>query len=120
MSVIVSAAVELPAAVGEKVTKTRQLAPALRLEPQVVVSPKAPGLEPVNAMLLMLRVSFPVLISVTICASLVVLRIWLAKVRLAGLNETTGPAPMPVRLTDWGLLGALSATVNDALMLPGF
>ena len=65
LSVIVTVAVELPAAVGEKVTKIRQLAPALTLEPQVVVSPKAPGLEPVNPILLMLRVSFPMLVSAT-------------------------------------------------------
>lgn len=36
-----------------------------------------------------------------------------------GDRPTTGPLPVPVRVTVWGLPGALSATVSDAERLPG-
>jgi hypothetical protein len=99
--------------------ETVQLAPALKVEPHVVVFPKAFALAPVTPMLVMLRVVLPVFKSVTVWAELVLPRFWLAKVMLTGLSDTSGPVPVPVRATDWGLLAALSEKVKEAVLLPG-
>lgn len=66
LSVMVRVAVRVPVALGVKVTLMVQLpAPANEL-PQVVVSPKSPGLPPVKAMLLMISDAFPVLFNVKV------------------------------------------------------
>ena len=62
LSVIVTAPVRVPAAVGLKVTLSVQLALAARLEPQVLVWEKSP----LAVMLVMLRVALPVLLRVTL------------------------------------------------------
>jgi hypothetical protein len=62
LSVIVTAPVLVPAAVGLKVTLRVQLALATTLDLQVFVWEKSP----LVAMLVMLRVAFPVLLSVTL------------------------------------------------------
>ena len=59
---MVTAPVLVPAAVGLKVTVMVQLAPAARLEAQVLVSVKSP----LALMLVMLRVAVPVFLSVTV------------------------------------------------------
>jgi hypothetical protein len=61
LSVMVTAPVLVPAAVGLKVTLRVQLAPAATLEPQVLVWEKSP----LAVMLVMLRVALPVLLRVT-------------------------------------------------------
>lgn len=66
LSVIVKVAVRLPIAVGAKVTLTVQFPPAATELPQVLVCPKSPGLVPENAILLMARAKFPVLLSVKV------------------------------------------------------
>ena len=69
----------------------------------------------------MLSVALPVLVSVTVCAALVVPTCWLAKVRLALDRETAGAAtllPLPVRLTVCGLPAALSVIVTLAVLVP--
>jgi len=101
LSVTVSEAARAAAAGGTKVTAMVQLAPALRLLPQVVVLPNAPGLAPVSAMLVMLRVALPGFDNVTVCAELVVPTVWLPKAMLAGLRLAEGvtATPVPVRLT---------------------
>jgi hypothetical protein len=43
---------------------------------------------------------------------------WLAKVRLAGETPAEGAAPVPVRLTAWGLPLALSVMLTEAVRLP--
>jgi hypothetical protein len=62
LSVMVTPPVRVPAAVGLKVTLSVQLAPAARLEPQVLVWEKSP----LAVMLVMLRVALPVFLSVTL------------------------------------------------------
>jgi len=69
----------------------------------------------VNPMPVMLSVAVPVLVSVTVCAELVVPTAWLPKATLLGLRLTAGKAaPVPVRLTLCGLPGALSVMVSEA------
>lgn len=119
LSVTAREAEVAPEVTGAKISEMVQLAPALTLEPQVLVSPKYLALAPVMAMLLMLSVALPVFVIVTTRNELVVLRVWLAKTMLDGLNETAGPVPGPVKATDWELLPALSVIVSEALMLPG-
>src|SRR2546422_3549826 len=77
---MVTVAVRALAAVGVNVRLTRQLAPATTVAPFVQVVPaamaKSPGFEPARAMLVMLRVGVPLLVRVTVCTGLVVLRRW--------------------------------------------
>jgi hypothetical protein len=75
-------------------------------------------LAPVNATLVIDKLVFPVLLSVTACAELVVPTFWLANVRLVVATLATGPFPVPVTPIVWGLLVALSVTVNEAVRLP--
>ena len=65
LSGIVMEALRLPAAVGVNVTEKLQLPPAGRPVPQALVCAKSPGLAPVRAMLPMVKVPVPVLLSVT-------------------------------------------------------
>ena len=62
LSVMVTAPVLVPAAVGLKVTLRVQLAPAATLEPQVLVWEKSP----LALMLVIVRLAFPVFLSVTL------------------------------------------------------
>src|SRR2546426_1815536 len=77
-SVMVTVAVRVLAAVGMNVRLTRQLAPATTVAPFVQVVPaamaKSPGFKPARTMLVMLRVAVPLLVRVTVCTGLVVLR----------------------------------------------
>ena len=75
MSVITSEALRAPAAVGLKATLMVQLAPAATLEVQLLVWAKSPLLVPANAMPLIVRAAFPVLLNVTAWAALVVLTV---------------------------------------------
>src|SRR3989475_515911 len=85
---MVTVAVRALAAVGVNVRLRRQLAPATTVAPFVQVVPaamaKSPGFKPARAMLVMLRVAVPLLVRVTVCAGLVVLRRWSPKARLVG------------------------------------
>ena len=71
-------------------------------------------------MLVKFNTAVPVLLSVTCCEALVVPTPWAPKVRLVGLRLTTGPVPvpLPVRLTVWGLLPALSIMVRVPVRVP--
>lgn len=68
----------------------------------------------------MLKAASPLLVSVTICAPLVVPTVWLEKIKLAGAKLTAGPAatPVPVRLTVFGLSVALSEMLRLPLRVP--
>jgi len=68
----------------------------------------------VSPMLVMLSAALPLLVSVTVCAALVVATPWVPKAMLAGLSNTAGPVPVPVKGTKWGLPAALSVTVSKA------
>src|ERR1017187_10394036 len=102
LSVMVTDAPRLPAAVGVNVTEMLQLPPAGTLAPQVLVCAKLPGFGPVSAMLVIVRAAEPGLLSVTDWAALVVLRFWLANGRLPAVSEMIGtPTPVPERVTVW-------------------
>jgi hypothetical protein len=59
-----------PAAVGANVTSIMQLAPALSLLPQVLVSLKSPALTPPTSMEKRAIGAVPALVSTTVCAGL--------------------------------------------------
>src|SRR5947209_3370950 len=121
-SVMVTVAVRALAAVGVNVRLRRQLAPATTVAPFVQVVPaamaKSPGFEPARAMLVMLRVAVPLLVRVTVCTGLVVLRRWSPKARLVGAKVTAGAMPIPASDTDCGLPGASSVMVTVAVRAP--
>ena len=72
LSLTVKAAVRRPLAVGLNVTLMLQLAPAANELPHVWVWPKSPGLVPVMAIPVMLRLFVPTLVKVTVRGELVV------------------------------------------------
>ena len=76
MSVIVTAAVRVPAAVGVKVALMVQADPAATELPHVLVSVKSPLFDPAIARLEMSRVAFPVLVRVLVWAWLDVPTTW--------------------------------------------
>ena len=92
--VMLSIAERMPAAVGVNVTWIVQFAPAARLEQLLVwaKSPAALTLETVTDELVPL-------LTVTVCAALVVFTVWLVNVRLVG-EAVTLPALAPVPLSD--------------------
>ena len=65
LSVTVMVVDRLPVLAGVKVTLMVQLAPADTLDPHVLVRLKSPELPPDVAMLVMLRLALPELVSVT-------------------------------------------------------
>src|SRR2546426_149727 len=119
---MVTVAVRALAAVGVNVRLRRQLAPATTVAPFVQVVPaamaKSPGFKPARAMLVMLRVAVPLLVRVTVCTGLVVLRRWSPKARLVGAKVTAGAMPIPASDTDCGLLAASSVMVTVAVRAP--
>jgi hypothetical protein len=86
LSVMVTAPVRAPPAVGVKVTEILQFAPAATLEPQVLDSAKSPD----AAIEVMLKAARPELVSVTDCAELVEPVVCPANVRLVGVSVTPG------------------------------
>src|SRR5947209_3330431 len=86
LSVMVTAPVRAPVAVGVNVTVMAQFAPAASDAPQVVVRAKSP----VAAMPVMVRAALPVLETVTVCAALAVATCWLLNATLAADMLSTG------------------------------
>ena len=86
LSVRVRLPMRVPPAVGANVTDMVQLAPAATLDPQVLDSAKSP----VEAIDVTLSAAAPLLVSVTVCAALVVPVFCAAKVRLVGENAAAG------------------------------
>src|SRR6266852_2592593 len=87
LSVIESVPVSFPPSMGTKVTLMVQLAPAGRLEPQLSVSLKLA----LAAMLVMLSVAVPLLLSMTDCEALAVPTSWVAYVSIMGDKVAFGP-----------------------------
>jgi len=115
LSVMVNDPVLLPATVGVKVTLMVQLAPAARLEPQVLSCAKLP----VATILEMVSAAVPVLVNVTACAALVVPKGWLEKVRLVTDKLTTGAGrPLPASRTTCGESAALSVIMTEPYRFP--
>lgn len=93
-------------AVGLKVTLTVQFFPAARLAPHLVLSANAP----IVWIPAIVMGALPSLVRVTICGPLVVPTGWSLKFRVPADNIASGPAPVPVSETAWGLPGELSST----------
>jgi hypothetical protein len=108
LSVTFSVPVTAPLAVGQKTTLMLQLAPAATVLPQVLPAEKGLAV----AIELMVRVALPVLVSVTVCAELLLFTHSLLKFRLVGDRLTVGvavEAPDPVTL--------IGSVGSDALLL---
>src|SRR2546426_38550 len=122
---MVTVAVRAPVAAGVNVTVKAQLADAATGPPArghgatpEPATAKSPGFEPARAMLVMLRVAVPLLVRVTVCTGLVVLRRWSPKARLVGAKVTAGAMPIPASDTDCGLPAASSVMVTVAARPP--
>jgi hypothetical protein len=85
----------VPPATGLKVTEIVQLAPALTLLAQVWVWEKSP----LAVMLAIASGALPVLVRVTVRAVLLVPDIWAEKVSEEDDKLTTGPVPVPLKVT---------------------
>ena len=119
LSATSSTATRVPFAVGVNVILTVQFALAASVVPQVVADwAKSPAFAPVNVMPEIVRVVLRLFLTVIFFAVLVVPTVWAVKVKLDGVTDT-GAIPVPVKLTDCGLLFALSVTVSDAVFAPG-
>jgi len=122
LSVRVRVAVRLPTVVGVNVTLMVQLLLAATEPLHVLLCAKSPGLVPVSPTLLKFKEAFPLLLTVTVCAELVVPTVWLvANIMLAGLRFAVGPVPAPLRVTACWLPDALlvlSVIVKDAVRDP--
>ena len=123
MSARLIAAVFPPLLVGVSVTMIVQFPEAATVPPlsgQVLalVRAKLLAFAPVMLMLLMVRGALPVFDSVTVLGGLVVFTFCLLKVRLVGDRVAVEPTPVPDTPAVWGLLLALSVTVNVALRAP--
>jgi hypothetical protein len=123
LSATLIAAVFPPLPVGVNVTTIVQFPGAETVPPLsghvlALVRAKLFALAPVRVMLLMVRATLPVLDSVTVLGALVVFTFCLLKVKLVGDRLAVGPTPVPDTPAVWGLLLALSVTVNVALRDP--
>jgi hypothetical protein len=115
LSVMVTAPVLAPPALGSKVTLRVQLALGATLDPQLLAWEESP----LALMLSMLRVALPVLLRVTISALLVVPTVWAGNVKEAGESFTVVELPpVPVRLTVWVSGLALSKMVTAPVLVP--
>jgi hypothetical protein len=118
--VIVTAATRLPATVGLNVTLIVQLLPAATLAPHVLPCAKSPAFVPVTPMLDIASGLPPLLLSVTVCAALVLPTDCVPKLKLLAERLTVGgvATPVPVSETVCGLPVASSVIVTAATRLP--
>ena len=101
LSATESDAVSDPVRVGLNSTETVQLAPAARLEPQVVDDSRNElALVPVMLMPLRVTAEVPVSCTVTVCAAVVEPTAVEANVRLVGESVMVSAPPVPVPATD--------------------
>jgi hypothetical protein len=114
LSVIVTAPVRVPVAVGVNLTLILQLDPTVTDEPHVLVREKSP----LAAMLLIFSAAVPVFFNVTLFEGLVVPTVCEPKLKVVDDRLTTGSVPMPVRLTVCGLPLALSVMVIAPVRVP--
>ena len=105
LSATESVAAKLAAAAGVKVTEMEQFAPAASELPQVLVSLKSFGFVPAMVMPLMESAVLPVLLSVTLCAALVV-PVVTVKLSDAGVSVATGVAAATITVTAAEVLAA--------------
>ena len=122
LSVTVRIAPRLPGAPGVKVTEMVQLDPAVTEPAQLFVGAKSVELVPLIAILAIVNVAEPELLSVVVKAAVATPTVWLPKTRVEGDTAAAAtPTPVPVRLTvcvEPAVLFALSVTVRVAVRLP--
>lgn len=118
LSVKVNEALRVPEPDGVNVTLILQLPFAANELPQVVDSAKSPALVPLNPIPLMDSVAFPEFVMVTLWDALVEPTETPLKVNVEGEEATTGPLPVPLKLTACGLPGALSVMATNAVRVP--
>jgi len=103
LSVTVSVAESVPAALGAKTTEIVQEPPAASALPQLFVEVNEELLVPATLMLLMFSVALPVFVSVAVCAAVVVPVDIDPKSSLEGVSVAAGAAvlvPVPVNVED--------------------
>jgi hypothetical protein len=99
---------------GVNVTVTLQL-PFGAIEPmQLLVCEKSP----LVVMLLMIRLPLPVLVSLTACVGLFAPTVCEPKLKLGTDQVAIGAVPVPLKVTTWGLPGALSVICIVAVLAP--
>src|ERR1700680_3623227 len=113
-SVMVTAPLRGPVAVGLNFTLIVQLAPGATLPPQVCVREKSP----LATMLEIARFVVPVFCNVMVCAALVVPTVCGPNFRLEEESLAIEFVPLPERFTDCGDPPALSVIVNLPVRLP--
>ncbi len=123
LSLMVNVALRAPAAVGPKVTEIEQVPDTAMLPVQVLAEiAKSSGLVPVMETPEIVSAPVPPLVSVTVCAELVVPTLWLLNVSEVGEGVAAGtPTPVPLSdpdCVDPVTLPALSVTVSVAVRLP--
>ena len=126
LEVIVSVALRVPLlTVGVNVTFTVHevfaAMPLLVLQVPALLMPKSPELAPLRLNALNCTAAEPVLLTVSVCAALVVLMGCALKLRLAGLTDSWPVAlavPVPVSVMMDGCALSLCAIVRVALRLP--
>jgi len=114
LSVSVSAPVRFPLAVGVNVTLIVQLPDASTELAQLLVWAKSP----LAVIVRLVKVPLPVLVKVIDCGALVVETDGPEKARLLGESLTIGATPVPLKVTDCGLLAAYSLKVSAPLTGP--
>ena len=118
LSVIVTAPLRGPVAVGLNLTLMEQPPPGFIELAQLSVCVKSAGLAPVIAMLPIDNVPVPVFVSCTLLVPPFLPTLRFPKESDVGDRLTAGAVPVPVRLTVCGLPAALSVTLTAALLAP--
>jgi hypothetical protein len=95
-------------------TLITQTDPAAKEVPQVLVWEKSP----LMAMLVIVKLAFPVLLTVTACGALMEPTNIPLKLRLLAESEAMGAVPTPLKLAVCGLPDALSVTESDVMRVP--
>jgi hypothetical protein len=116
LSLMLSAAVRVPDAVGLNVILMLQLAAVANELPHVWVCAKSLALVPVTAIAVMLKVVLPMLVSTTVFAELVLPMATVPKFKLLG--ESFAVVPIPLNVTFCGLPVELSVMARAALRVP--
>lgn len=120
LSAKLSEAERLPVYKGVKVTLTVQVLVGATVAPvQVsVLFAKSVLFAPTIVTVVMRRLALPVLVMVSVMAELGVETSWFPKLREGEEKEIAAAVPVPLRVTDWGLLAALSLKFSEALRVP--
>lgn len=100
LSVMVTAPVLVPTAVGVKVICREQLPPAASVVGRVAQFELLTAKSPLAVKLLTVMLLVPLLVNVAVCELLVVPTVWLPKVNVDVESCAPGALPVPVRDTD--------------------